>query len=174
MESATQSDPAAKPRNNRRRRLIINPALQASIIRRIALIPAMGLCVCAIVVCVFAKRLTDEAAAVEMNLPSTVPLLAAMVSFLLLSGVAIMYGALRFSHTVAGPSYRLVVSLDRIARGERDFRVRLREGDHLGEVAEAMNRMLEALEAKEGAPTSSGTASPRPAPVAPVAPAPTA
>jgi hypothetical protein len=173
MDSTPESHPTRNA-GNRRRRVIVNPALQAAIIRRIALFPALCLCVCVIVVCAFAKRLADEATAADINLPSTLPLLAAMLTFLLLSCVAIVYGALRFSHAIAGPSYRLVISLDRLARGERGFRVKLREDDYLPEIAEAMNRMIEAIEAKEAASTSSVATPPQPARVANRVTAPTA
>jgi methyl-accepting chemotaxis protein len=59
---------------------------------------------------------------------------------------AILYVAFRSSHRIAGPTFRLVESLKRIASGDVDFRVRLRRGDLLTEIADELNRALDAIQ----------------------------
>ena len=45
----------------------------------------------------------------------------------------------------AGPSYRLIQACRQLRSGDRSFRVNLRKGDHLIEVAEAFNDTLDWL-----------------------------
>lgn len=56
------------------------------------------------------------------------------------------WDAMRFTHRVAGPIYRFRQTLQAIAAGEPVRQVKLRNGDHLNEVADDINEMLEALE----------------------------
>lgn len=139
----TAQDSAA----NRRKILIVNSAAQKRIVLAITLFPSIALASSTMVVAVFCRRLLGEAARAEVELPSLMPLFVAMLAFVAASGVVILVQALRFSHRVAGPSYRLMKSLERIRGGDIGFRVKLRQGDHLGEVAEELNRLLEWLNA---------------------------
>ena len=133
------------PASNRRQILIVNSAAQKRIVLAITLFPSIALASSTMVVAVFCRRLLGEAARAEVELPSLMPLFVAMLAFVVASGVVILVQALRFSHRVAGPSYRLMKSLERVRAGDIGFRVKLRMGDHLGEVADEMNRLLEWL-----------------------------
>ena len=50
-----------------------------------------------------------------------------------------------FTHRIAGPQYRIVQSLKQIAEGDLTLQIRLRRGDHLKEIAEAVNGLTGAL-----------------------------
>jgi hypothetical protein len=56
------------------------------------------------------------------------------------------WDALKLSHRVAGPIYRLRQTIRTIIAGQPVRRVKLRDGDHLTEVAEDVNEMLLTLE----------------------------
>jgi hypothetical protein len=63
-----------------------------------------------------------------------------------------VWDAMRFTHRVAGPICRFRRTILAIAAGEPVRRVKLRDGDHLNELAGDINEMLDALE-KRGAIT---------------------
>lgn len=130
---------------NRRKKIVILKEMQARIIARTTAFPLAGLTFLATLTVYFCLKLMDDAAAAEATLPHLEPLLATVIC--LTAGIAavILYVALRFSHTVAGPTYRIVESLKRMQRGDLDFRVQLRRKDFLTEIAEEMNRTLPAL-----------------------------
>lgn len=134
------------PSNERRRRtLIVNEPLQKRIILAVSLIPTLGLAVSTLIVAVFCRRLLGEASAQEVELPSLVPLFLAVLGFTVASGAVVVFQALRFSNRIAGPAYRLVKSMERIRGGDIGFRVNLRRGDHLIDVATEMNNLLDWL-----------------------------
>ncbi len=138
---------------SRRRVLVADETLQRKIILGVALVPTVGLSLCALVVAAFCRDLLAEAAAQEVELTSLVPLFLAVLGFTLAAGAVFVFQALRFSHRIAGPAYRLVQSMRRIQAGDISFRVSIRRGDHLTDVVAEFNRMLDWLNehAPEGA-----------------------
>lgn len=60
----------------------------------------------------------------------------------------IVWLGLMASHRFAGPLYHLKKVMAEVAAGDRSARVRLRNRDQLGDVADAFNAMLDALAAK--------------------------
>lgn len=129
----------------RRRVLVVNEQLQKRIIVGISLIPTAGLAACTVIVAVFCRRLLGEATQQDVELPSLVPLFLSVLGFTLAAGAVVVFQALRFSHRIAGPAYRLIKSMERIRTGDISFRVNLRRGDHLTEVAAEMNSLLDWL-----------------------------
>jgi hypothetical protein len=130
---------------SRRRALVVDEALQRRIIFGVAMMPTLGLVACAFLVAMFCRDLLGEAAMHEVELPSLVPLFLALLGFMLGAGAVFVFQALRFSHRIAGPAYRLVQSIRRIQGGDISFRVHLRRGDHLTDVAAEFNRLLDWL-----------------------------
>jgi methyl-accepting chemotaxis protein len=130
---------------NRRRTRVVNAPMQRRIVLAVTLFPAIGLTATCVVVAWCSRRLLSEAMAAEAELPSLVPLLVALLAFVAVSGLIVGLQAFRFSHRIAGPAYRLTHSLDRIRQGDIGFRVRLRDGDELVEIADALNRVLDWL-----------------------------
>jgi sensor histidine kinase YesM len=75
-----------------------------------------------------------------------------MVKFLKYTGVSISFVSVFFilyflllSHRIAGPAYHLRQSMDRIADGDIQFSVHLREKDYLKNVADSLNDLLDEL-----------------------------
>jgi hypothetical protein len=135
-----------KTNGNRRKTKVIMRDMQARLIRETSLIPLVGLTVLAVTVTELGRRVIGEASAALVELPHLDMLLiavAVMTSFIV---GAVLYVAFRFTHRVAGPSYRLIESLKRVQRGDVDFQIRLRKGDFLTEVADEFNKTLEALQ----------------------------
>jgi hypothetical protein len=134
-------------RCNRRKILIINEPLQKQIVLAISLMPTFGLAACTLIVAVFCRRLLGEASFYEIELPSLVPLFLSILAFTVAAGVVGILQAVRFSHRIAGPAYRLIKSMERMRSGDIAFRIQLRKGDHLTEIADEMNRLLDWLNA---------------------------
>lgn len=129
----------------RRRILIVNRPVQQRIVAAVVLVPTAALAITTLVVAYFCRRLVDEATQVDLELPSLSPLLWSVLGFCIVCSLVIVVRGLRFSHHVAGPAYRLCKSLERIRSGDVAFRVKLRDGDFLGEVADELNRLLESI-----------------------------
>lgn len=132
-------------RTERRRSLIVDRPIQRRIVVAVALFPTASLAVAAMIVAVFSRRLAGEAAVAQAELPSLLPLLLSLLGFTLLSVAIVLHQAVRFSHRIAGPSYNLLRSFERVRNGDLAFRVRLRDGDHLTELADGFNDMLDWL-----------------------------
>ncbi|MEZ5964386.1 MAG: hypothetical protein R3F56_11115 [Planctomycetota bacterium] len=144
--------------NERRRRtLIVNEPLQKRIIVAVSLIPTIGLALATLIVAVFCRRLLGEALEQDVELPSLVPLFVSILGFTLAAGAVVVFQALRFSHRIAGPAYRLIRSMERVRSGDISFRVNLRRGDHLTEVAAEMNNLIDWLNENPPSGVRTGT-----------------
>ena len=67
-------------------------------------------------------------------------------SAVLLAGV-ILIGVLE-SHRTAGAAYAIGRAVDAIREGRPEIRIRLRQGDHLQELARSINRLAETIDAE--------------------------
>jgi signal transduction histidine kinase len=72
---------------------------------------------------------------------------------LLLGGSAVLIGGIVLvgvveSHRTAGAAFAIRRTVDALTAGTRGARVRLRRGDHLQELAAAINRLAEAVDAE--------------------------
>ncbi len=132
-------------RKNRRTQIVINEGMQRRIINAITLVPMGGLAISTLIVAVFCRRLLSEALAADAELPSLTPLFAAVLIFFVICSLVMGVQGLRFSHRIAGPTYRLCQSMERIRSGDIAFRVTLRKGDYLTEAAAEFNKMLDWL-----------------------------
>jgi methyl-accepting chemotaxis protein len=72
---------------------------------------------------------------------------AYFVFFLCLVGSipALFYGALVFSHRIAGPLPKIYQAIDEIGKGHFDVKLTLRKKDELLELADRINKMAERL-----------------------------
>lgn len=61
----------------------------------------------------------------------------------------LFYGALQFSHRIAGPLPKIYRALNDIGNGDFSVRLTLRKKDELKELADHINRMAEKLKARE-------------------------
>ncbi len=69
---------------------------------------------------------------------NTVLLIALPLAFLLMLILSVFV-----SHKIAGPIYRTEKDLDEILKGDYSRRIKLREGDDLQELADAINKILD-------------------------------
>ena len=129
-------------RKYRRKKLIVLREAQKRIVLAVSLFPALSLAMATMIIAVFCRRLLGEAAQTEAELPSLVPLFLSVLGFAFVSGLIILHQAVRFSHRVAGPAYRLMKSFEEVKAGNLDCHIRLRKGDHLTDVADKFNEML--------------------------------
>jgi hypothetical protein len=138
----------------RRRTLIVHDRAQKRIVLAVAFFPSLSLAMAAVIIAVFCRKLLGEAARVDAVLPSLVPLFLSVLGFVVVSGLIIFHQALRFSNKVSGPCHRLMVGFDQIKSGNLDCKIGLRDGDHLVEVADAFNALLDWLKAHPPQATS--------------------
>ena len=142
---------------DRRKSLVINKQMQKKIIFAICLFPAISLSVATLIVAVFCRKLLSEAMMTEAGLPSLVPLFLFLLGFTIVSGAIVIHQALRFSHRIAGPAHRLIQSIDQVREGDISFRVDLRQGDHLTELADSFNQLLDWLNENPPAGVKTGS-----------------
>lgn len=79
----------------------------------------------------------------------TVRLLIGNGFFILFISLLMGCYAVMHSHRVAGPAYRLTVSLKRMNAGDFGFLVNLRQGDYLTEIAAQVNTLILDLKEKQ-------------------------
>lgn len=133
-------------RDNRRRRLIVNKSLQSRIIFATAWAPGLCLAVTSLLLGIFCARLSNEALQADVELPSVVPIFITSVCFMLIATGYMLFGALKFSHRIAGPMYHINRVLREVQRGNAGSRIHLRKDDFLKELAADVNDFLEWLE----------------------------
>lgn len=79
-------------------------------------------------------------------------------ALLLLGSVVFVAGVIAIgvleSHRTAGAAYAIRRSIDQLQEGRTGVRVRLRRGDHLQDLAKALNRLAESLDAERTRPGS--------------------
>lgn len=70
--------------------------------------------------------------------------------------VPVVFGmGILLTFRIAGPAFRMERWLRAIARGEEPERIRLRAGDHLGSLCDALNEAVDALRARRAADVGS-------------------
>lgn len=87
----------------------------------------------------------DAAAADTVAPPSVAPVYLAGAFCLLVSCMVVVVHGTRTAHRVAGPEHRLIQSLRRVRTGDLAFRVSLRRGDLLSDLASECNALIEHL-----------------------------
>lgn len=132
-------------KQERRKKIVINKPFQSKLVMNIALFPAIALGLIAVVTGIWCSNALEQAIATDRDMPNLMPLVYTVISFEVLAGVFLLLNSVRVSHRVAGPAYRICKSLERIRSGDLAFAVKLRTDDHLTEVADEMNRLLDWL-----------------------------
>ncbi len=74
----------------------------------------------------------------------------AVGAILTLHVVIVVLLGLLISHRIAGPVYRVRKSMEEVARGNVNIRVKLRDGDKFTGLADAFNKMMDSLAAQPG------------------------
>ena len=135
----------------RRRKLIVDPAFQvrASVAVFLFVLVYSGLLALLIFypLQVEFDKITDEnarAVIADQILVLHARVWPAVLAVALLAGGQIIF----FSHRIAGPIYRIRMSLDRLLRGDYGVRVKLRDHDNFKELEPMVNGLAELLEAQ--------------------------
>lgn len=131
--------------HERRKQLVVNRPMQSRLVLNMALLPAIALAGIAAFTGVYCARLVEEAAVTDSELPALMPLFYLVIAFELLAAIFLLINSLKISHKVAGPAYRICKSLERIRSGDLAFNLQLRKGDHLTEIKDEVNRLLDWL-----------------------------
>lgn len=129
-----------------RSKIFIDPTKQVRTAARLSALPILTLVGATVAVALLGSRVLNEARSLEAEITSLFPLFLALVLLILSAGCLVALQAVRYSHRIAGPSFRLLKSLERIRRGNLDFRVELRDGDELQDLADGVNRLMDWLE----------------------------
>src|SRR5580765_1866000 len=103
------------------------------------------------------RSLLGTAADGEAVATGELPLYIAAACFLLAAGTVVVIQSIRFADRVAGPEYRLIQSIRRILSGDLAFRVHLRRGDLLRDLADECNKLLDWLNANPPAGAQTGS-----------------
>ena len=129
-----------------RRKLILDQGKQFRIMSGLATLPLLTLLGATVAVALLGSRVLNEARSTDAEITSLFPLFLALILLILSAGCMVALQAMRYSHRIAGPSFRLLQSLERIKRGNLEFRVELRDGDELQDLAEGINELIDWLE----------------------------
>jgi len=123
----------------------------------LTILPVLMLVASILAVAWFCRGLLEEAERVDMGLPKLLPLFLAVLGMTLVSCFLVVTQAVRLSRRLAGPTMRVITGMQRVRAGDLAFRVHLRRGDYLTEIAFEFNRVLDWLNENppEGARTGS-------------------
>jgi hypothetical protein len=149
-------------RDERRRKILMDDETQRRIILGFCVAPLLSLIVACLMVGVFSRRVAAEAMLAEAELPSLRWLFLSLCAFVVVAAAMTVYQAVKHSHRIAGPLYRMRKDLGEVASGNRQKRIKLRDGDYLTELADEINRTLDAVappaaEAPRGEPAAVGS-----------------
>ena len=131
--------------NDRRGGVQVNAAQKKHLVKSLAVVPGIALAGTLIAVTYLCYDLNAQANRLEVQLDALLPLFFAVAGFVLVSAISLIANARMIAHRVEGPAYRLRKSLEKVAEGDLSFRVTLRQRDHLIEVSDALNRVLDVL-----------------------------
>lgn len=128
---------------SQRRTLIVDSKMQKAFVVDVALVPALAMAVTTLIVALFCQRLGEEADSFDVGLTSLVPLFISVVCFVMASGFAIVFQAIKMSNRVAGPQINIKRVINSVISGDHDVRVRLRRGDFMMSAADDINRLID-------------------------------
>ena len=149
----------ATNQKNRRKHIYLKTDLQKRVIKDFVFLPMACLMVCLVLITLFCTRLAYEAASVDLELVNILPLFLSIMGFIAVAAPLMVYQAIRHSHRVAGPVYRMTEDLKAIREGDHDKRIHLRKDDYLNELADAINELLDS-KWKQNEPASADDSEP--------------
>lgn len=133
-------------KQERRRIVVIDEKMQRRMIVAVIWPTTLSFAVTALVLVVLAIRMHTTAAEAGVMLENVGSSVAAVLVFLMAASAFGLFHALKLSHRVAGPAYRLRETLRAAREGDLGIRAHLRKGDYLTETADALNEFLGWLE----------------------------
>lgn len=123
----------------------------------LTVLPAVILASAMVGVAWFCRTLLQEAERVDVELPSLLPLFLGVFGICLVSCLLVVLQGLRLQRRLAGPTLRVIAGMQRVRAGDLSFRIHLRRGDYLSEIAFEFNKVIDWLNENppEGARTGS-------------------
>ncbi len=131
---------------HKRRRLIVDPEQQSRIVFGIAWLPAVSIGLAALAMAWLYRVVDEETAQAGVLVRSLLPAFLCGICFQFLAIAILLWNSLKVSHRVYGPIYRMTKTLEAVREGDLGVRARLRDGDHLTELAQHLNGFLDWLE----------------------------
>ena len=143
---------------NQRRTMVADRPTQMRMLKRLLLVPMTGFGVMGLLVIIAIVCLLVEVQSGEVTL-ETLPLeIWSVALFVGGSSGFLFMSAFRFSYRIAGPTYRILKSLEEFQDKGGEFHVRLRDGDELQELAQKLNEVMGDLRAEPyGSPATEET-----------------
>ena len=133
---------------NQRRTMVADKATQLRMLKRLLLVPMTGFAVMGLLVIIAIVCLLMEVQSSDVFL-TTLPLVIWSVALFIGGSVGFLFmSAFRFSYRVAGPTYRMLKSLEEFQDNGGEFNVKLRDGDELQDLAKKLNEVMRDLKAE--------------------------
>ena len=123
----------------------------------LTVLPMLVLVVSVFGVAWFCRGLVEEAERADMDLPRLFPLFLSVFGITLVACFFVVTHGVRLSRRIASPTVSLTTAMQRVRAGDLAFRVHLRSGDYLSDIASEFNRLLDWL--NENPPEGSRTGS---------------
>ena len=134
-------------KDNSRRQLVVNRRYQVRFALILVLMHVNVGFLYQVVLHYRVRNLAAQAGSIEafLELDPWTSIWPAMLVAGLISGLAVFFIGLRYSHQIVGPLQRIKRALRQMAAGERPERLEFREGDVLEELAEEVNKVADAV-----------------------------
>jgi methyl-accepting chemotaxis protein len=141
-------------KSNARRQLIINPRFQMQFAIILVLLHINVGFLYQIALHYRVQNLAAEAGSIEafLELDPWTSIWPAMLAAGLISGLAVFFIGIRYSHQIVGPLPRISRALREISRGEQPERLKFRPGDVLEELAAQVNQVADSVCGKPESP----------------------
>jgi methyl-accepting chemotaxis protein len=97
--------------------------------------PSVGNAATGLLASWFDYQLFAEFALAEVLLPSVLPLIVSVSTFLAVGAWFMVWSGTKLTHRIAGPAVKLLEAVRRMRAGDLDFEIRLRQSDELQELA---------------------------------------
>jgi hypothetical protein len=151
---------------NRRRRLLIDPQQQTRMLMGMALVPSIILAATGAGLAWLYTEIDAQLVRSNVSMPLVLAGFLVATCFLCAAIAVLLWQGLKTSHRVYGPIYRIVRTLTLVREGDWSKRIKLRDGDHLTELADHLNTFLDWLEKRQGGKTAEqhGAATQKPEP----------
>ncbi len=147
---------------NQRRTMMVDRQVQGRMLKRLCLLPAVGLVVMGLVVMVSVVCLLIEVQEAYVVL-SSLPLVIWSVALFVGGSAGFLFiTSFRFSYRVAGPTYRILKSLEEFQHHGGDFKIQLRAGDELQDLAAKLNEVMREVQPTHGTDTTETKTSSQP------------
>ncbi len=132
---------------NRRRLVVSGSGAMKPLSGLGQLLPLFAILVCICAITWLSDKILQEAARGEVSRMTSSFLVLAVVGFCVSCSAAVISYAYRLLSRLMGPSHRLINAMQRVREGDIGFRVHLRKGDMLMDVANEFNHLLDWLNA---------------------------